>query len=94
MPEPCIGTVTCVPLALTISGRRSSTSLLILRKVASREPQSCTITSLTVLEVVSGPGVRSSGSPVSDDPRTASGLAMESPQPIDRQLAILELDEG
>ena len=94
VPEPCIGTVVCVPLAFTTSGRRSNTSLLILRNVASREPQSCTITSLTRLEVVSGPGVKSNGSPVSDDQRTASGLAMKRPQPIDRQRAILELHEG
>ena len=78
-PSPASARSRACPLAFTTSGRRSSTSLLILRNVASREPQSCTITSLTRLEVVSGPGVRSSGSPVSDDPRTASRLAMQSP---------------
>ena len=94
VPEPCIGTVTWPPLAFTTSGRRSSTSLLILRNVASREPQSCTITSLTRLEVVRGPGVRSSGSPVSDDPRTASRLAMQSPLTDRAQPTILKLYEG
>ena len=79
VPEPCIGTVTCVPRALTMSGSRSSTSLLIRRKAASRDPQSCTMTSLTFLEVVSGPGVNSNGSPVSDEPRTAFGLVMDAP---------------
>src|SRR5947209_19659765 len=38
----------------------------MLRNAASREPQSCTITSFTRLPVVSGPGVSSSGSPVSE----------------------------
>jgi hypothetical protein len=35
-------------------------------KPASREPQSWTMACLTLAEVVSGPGVSSSGSPVSE----------------------------
>src|SRR5436305_7512556 len=57
-----------------MSGSRASTSALILRNVASREPQSCTITSFTRLPVVSGPGVSSSGSPVSE--AAGDGLGM------------------
>ena len=45
------------------------------RKVASREPQSCSIAALTLREVVRGPGVSRSASPVSDEPRT-KGSAM------------------
>lgn len=71
VPEPCIGTVTYASPPLTILGRKSSTSRLIPTKAASREPQSWTIASFTVLEVVSGPGVSNSGSPVSEAARLA-----------------------
>ena len=66
VPEPCIGTVTKSSAPFRIAGKRVSTDLLILMKAASREPQSCTMACLTDFEVVSGPGVSSSGSPVSE----------------------------
>ena len=70
VPEPCTGTVTCVPCAPASSTILSSTILLMAMKPASREPQSWTMACLTLAEVVSGPGVSSSGSPVSE----AAGL--------------------
>ena len=66
VPEPCIGTVTKSLPPPMISVSVVSTDWLMRMKVASREPQSWTMTSLTLLEVVNGPGVSSSGSPVSD----------------------------
>ena len=66
LPEVVNGGADYVTVPMQGSGSRASTSLLILRKVASREPQSWTITSLTRWPVVRGPGVRSSGSPVSE----------------------------
>jgi hypothetical protein len=70
------GTVTWVAAPCAISGSRSSTSRLILRNVASREPQSCTMTDFTDFDVVSGPGVSSSGSPVSEAPFLAVVVAL------------------
>ena len=70
VPEPCTGTVTCVPCPPASSTILSSTIRLMPRKPASREPQSWTMACLTLAEVVSGPGVSSSGSPVSE----AAGL--------------------
>ncbi len=70
VPEPCIGTVTNSSPPWTTSRTRASTSSLMRKKVASREPQSCTMTSFTRLDVVSGPGVSSRGSPVSEAARS------------------------
>jgi hypothetical protein len=70
VPEPCTGTVTCVPCPPASSTILSSTIRLMPRKPASREPQSWTMACLTLAEVVSGPGVSRSGSPVSE----AAGL--------------------
>src|SRR3954471_9977702 len=71
VPEPCIGTVTKRSSPWMTRGRPSSTALLIAMKAASREPQSWTMTSLTDFAVVRGPGVSSSGSPVSEAARIA-----------------------
>ena len=48
---------------------------LMAMKPASREPQSCTMACLTLAEVVSGPGVSSSGSPVSEAAVFEAGMA-------------------
>src|ERR1051325_10623725 len=66
VPEPCTGTVTWLPCPPASATILASTILLMPRKLASREPQSWTMACLTLAEVVSGPGVSSSGSPVSD----------------------------
>src|SRR5258708_16665240 len=66
VPEPCTGTVTCVPCPPASSTILSSTMRLMRRNSASREPQSWTMACLTVAEVVSGPGVSSSASAVSE----------------------------
>src|SRR4051794_13508910 len=77
VPEPCIGTVTKRSSPWMMPGRPSSTALLIAMKAASREPQSWTMTSLTDFAVVRGPGVSSSGSPVSEQARIAGMAAFE-----------------
>ena len=69
VPEPCIGTVTNSSPPWTTSRTRASTSSLMRKKLVSREPQSCTMTSFTRFDVVSGPGVSSGGSPVSEAAR-------------------------
>src|SRR5262245_46416597 len=61
-----------------ISGRRSRTWALMARKPVSREPQSCSIAVLTLKDVVRGPGVNRSGSPVSDAPRTKASTMRSS----------------
>ena len=63
VPLPCTGTQTCVASAPATASSCSRTSRLMAMKRLSREPQSRSIASLTVLEVVSGPGVSSQGSP-------------------------------
>ena len=62
VPLPWTGTQTWLPLAPAMSTSRSRTRAFSAMKSVSREPQSRSIASRVVREVVNGPGVRRSGS--------------------------------
>src|SRR5499427_2325409 len=61
VPLPWSGTQTCVPSPPASSTSRSRTRALSLMNSVSRDPQSRSIASLTVRDVVRGPGVSSQG---------------------------------
>src|ERR1700686_3929289 len=66
VPLPCSGTQTCSPCALTMATRSRHTDAVSSLNAPSHEPQSLSIADLVSAEVVSGPGVSSIGSGISN----------------------------